>query len=242
MKRATVILATIFLLCGVVSAQQQPTGQGVGVWIDPQGKSITGVVTGTGTLTSSLSLPVLTISEDGTIKCNLCKSVPVGTNIGTLTDEARVRLFPPRSPIVIGPSQIPTWLTIGEGSLTVTGDANDTMTVGSTKPRKKYAHAQQPKPKADPIGDAIKAESDAATAFNTAKANLDAARANTQAVLFREMAEAGVKPSECASVDAQGNSNPFACINRDAKTGTWSFVPKQSASKPDPAKTDKSKP
>lgn len=84
--------------------------------------------------------------------------------------------------------------------------------------------AQQPKsaPKADVISEAIKAEVDASAAFDTAKANLDAARANVRAVLFREMAEAGVKPTECAT-----DNNPFACVSRDPKTGAWLFTPKK---------------
>lgn len=86
--------------------------------------------------------------------------------------------------------------------------------------------AQQPttKPaKPDAIGDALKAQADASAAFDAAKARLEAAQANTNAVLFREMAEQGVKPSECARTDSSGNVNPFACISRDTNTGAWAF-------------------
>jgi hypothetical protein len=76
----------------------------------------------------------------------------------------------------------------------------------------------KPTPKPDAISEVLKAEGDAQSAFDAAKARLEAAQANTRAVLFREMGEQGVKPSECV-VD----NNPFACISRDQATGAWSF-------------------
>ena len=82
-----------------------------------------------------------------------------------------------------------------------------------------------PAPKPDLIAEALKAEADATAAFDAAKARLDAAQANTRAVLFREMGEQGIKPSECA-VD----TNPFACISRD-QSGKWIFAKKAEAAK-----------
>jgi hypothetical protein len=52
---------------------------------------------------------------------------------------------------------------------------------------------------------ASKAEADALRAYQTA---ID----NTQKVLYKAMAESGVKPSECAAGD-----NPFACVKSDPK-------------------------
>lgn len=233
MMKRIVILATIFLLCGVASAQQPTTGKVISItdgtaYLDHLRSGISGDLSPWGIWID----PPLRVKSWCGSQHWLGHPEPDGsityTFIGTWTPKQKTRF-------------------VARCDAYNRGVVSKFITHGLTK---KYAHAlqkpddktQQPKPKTDPIGDAIKAETDATTAFNAAKANLEAARSNTQAVLFREMAEAGVKPSECASVDAQGNSNPFACISRDAKTGAWSFSPKQAASKPDTAKTDKPKP
>lgn len=89
--------------------------------------------------------------------------------------------------------------------------------------RKKRAHAQQSQ-KPDPQAEfkaAQKRLSDAETARDAALSAFAVALADRNAVLYKMMAESGIKPSQCA---AEGN--PFACVRADPKTGDISFTPK----------------
>lgn len=95
----------------------------------------------------------------------------------------------------------------------------------------KHAHGRQPqKPESKPDSQAeFKAAqrrvAEAETARNSAQMTLDAAVADRNALLFKMMAEQSVKPSQCAI-----ESNQFACVKIDPKTGDVSFVAKPSPS------------
>lgn len=90
------------------------------------------------------------------------------------------------------------------------------------------SRAQKPEPKPDPQAEfkaAQKRLSEALTALAPYQQAYAAALAERDASLFKLMAEASMKPSQCA-VDG----NQFACAKVDPKTGDVSFVPKPSPS------------
>jgi hypothetical protein len=93
------------------------------------------------------------------------------------------------------------------------------------------AFGQQPPPSAPDAQAEFRAAQEKLTeksrALEAAQLDFNAAAARYEVTIYKLMAEAGVKPSECGTT-----ATPFACVKSDPATGRLTFEKKAQAPQP----------